>query len=82
MELEFTEDALKAVAKKAMKLKTGARGLRTIVEDAMLDLMYEIPSDKSITKVVVDSDFINKIGVARILKKKPQVKTQKKVEGA
>ncbi|MFW5780416.1 MAG: ATP-dependent Clp protease ATP-binding subunit ClpX [Bacillota bacterium] len=82
VELEFTENALKAVAKKAMKLKTGARGLRNIVEDAMLELMYDIPSDNTITKVVVDEDLINKLGPARILKKKPQAKTQKKVEGA
>lgn len=70
--LEFSDDALKAIAQKAMTLKTGARGLRTIVEESMLDLMYDIPSDKTITKVVVDKDFIYKKAPARILKTKPK----------
>jgi len=51
--LEFEIDALKAIAQQAIKLKTGARGLRTIVENNVLDIMYEIPSDDSIQKVIV-----------------------------
>ena len=47
---------------KAIALKTGARGLRTIVEESMLELMYEIPGDKTITKVVIEEDFILKKG--------------------
>jgi len=58
--LEFEEDALRAVANKAIELKTGARGLRAIMEDSLLDLMYEIPSDKSIEKVIVTKDAIEK----------------------
>ncbi|MDE6060532.1 MAG: ATP-dependent Clp protease ATP-binding subunit ClpX [Clostridia bacterium] len=58
--LEFEEDALRAVAAKAIELKTGARGLRAIMEDALLDLMYEIPSDKSINKVIITKDAIEK----------------------
>ncbi|MDE5601636.1 MAG: AAA family ATPase, partial [Clostridia bacterium] len=58
--LEFEEDALRAVAAKAIELKTGARGLRAIMEDALLDLMYEIPSDKTINKVIITKDAIEK----------------------
>lgn len=59
VDLEFSESALRAVAKKAISLKTGARGLRTIIEDAMLGLMYDVPSDKSIKKITLDDGFIN-----------------------
>jgi ATP-dependent Clp protease ATP-binding subunit ClpX len=58
VELEFTEDALRAIAQKSNDLKTGARGLRSIVENTMLDIMYVIPSDKSIKKVVISGDTI------------------------
>ncbi|MEI6706989.1 MAG: ATP-dependent Clp protease ATP-binding subunit ClpX [Methylococcales bacterium] len=57
-ELEFREDSLSAIAKKAMERKTGARGLRTIVENVLLNTMYELPSDTNITKVVVDESVI------------------------
>jgi len=57
-ELEFREDALKAVAKKAMERKTGARGLRTIIENVLLDTMYELPSAENVSKVVVDESVI------------------------
>ena len=53
VELEFEEAALKAIAKKAIHGKTGARGLRAIIEKIMLDIMYEIPSDSDISKVVI-----------------------------
>jgi ATP-dependent Clp protease ATP-binding subunit ClpX len=58
--LRFTDDALRAVAKQALKRKTGARGLRSILENAMLDLMYEIPSKRSIREVIINEDVINK----------------------
>ncbi len=57
-ELEFREDSLSAIAKKAMERKTGARGLRTIVENVLLNTMYELPSDTNISKVVVDESVI------------------------
>ena len=60
VDLEFTDEALRAVARKSMKLKTGARGLRTIVEKAMLNVMYEVPSDPEVEKVVVTADSIEK----------------------
>jgi len=58
-ELEFRPDALHAVASKALKRKTGARGLRTILEQVLLDTMYELPSLENVTKVVVDEAVIN-----------------------
>ncbi|CAG0939081.1 ATP-dependent Clp protease ATP-binding subunit ClpX [Gammaproteobacteria bacterium] len=57
-ELEFRDDALRAVAQKAMQRKTGARGLRTILESVLLDTMYELPSMTSARKVVVDEAVI------------------------
>ncbi|WP_282270923.1 ATP-dependent Clp protease ATP-binding subunit ClpX [Stenotrophomonas sp. PS02298] len=58
VELEFRPDALSAIAKKALKRKTGARGLRTIVESVLLDTMYELPSQENVSKVVVDESVI------------------------
>jgi ATP-dependent Clp protease ATP-binding subunit ClpX len=58
-ELEFREDALLAVARKAMQRKTGARGLRTILENVLLDTMYELPSQENVTKVVVDEAVVS-----------------------
>ncbi len=57
-ELEFREDALHAVAKKGMKRKTGARGLRSIMESMLLDTMYDIPSMEDVSKVVIDADVV------------------------
>lgn len=59
VELEFRPDALKAVAKKALERKTGARGLRSILESVLLDTMYEIPSVEHVSKVVIDENVIN-----------------------
>ena len=57
-ELEFREDALRAIASKAMTRKTGARGLRSIVEAVLLDTMYDLPSSKGVAKVVIDETVI------------------------
>ncbi|MBO9663285.1 ATP-dependent Clp protease ATP-binding subunit ClpX [Dokdonella sp.] len=59
VELEFRPDALNAVASKAIKRKTGARGLRTILEQVLLDTMFELPSLEHVSKVVVDEAVIN-----------------------
>ena len=56
--LEFREDALRAVARKAMQRRTGARGLRTILENILLDTMYDLPSLRGVQKVVVDESVI------------------------
>ncbi|MAX34051.1 MAG: ATP-dependent Clp protease ATP-binding subunit ClpX, partial [Halomonadaceae bacterium] len=58
VELDFREEALRAVAEKAMSRKTGARGLRSILEAVLLDTMYEIPSLEGVTKVVIDDSVI------------------------
>ena len=58
VDIEFRENALYAVAQKAMNRKTGARGLRTILENVLLDTMYDLPSQDSISKVVVDEGVI------------------------
>lgn len=69
VELEFTQDALLAIAGKSIKLKTGARGLRTIVEKAMLNVMYEVPSDSEVEKVIVTEESINEGKEPTIVKK-------------
>lgn len=58
VELVFTDEAIRAIAAKAIELKTGARGLRSIVENCMLDIMYSVPTDKNIVKVVIDRDSV------------------------
>jgi len=58
-ELEFREDALRAVARRAMERKTGARGLRTILEHILLDTMYDLPSLQNVRKVVVDDSVVD-----------------------
>lgn len=58
VELEFREDALKAIAKKALERKIGARGLRSILEGILLDTMYEIPSHQNISKVIIDDSVV------------------------
>lgn len=57
-DLEVRDDALRAIARKAMERKTGARGLRTIMEQILLDIMYDLPSMRHVSKVVVDSSVI------------------------
>jgi ATP-dependent Clp protease ATP-binding subunit ClpX len=64
--LEFDEGAFEAIAEKAMEKKTGARALRAIIEEFMLDIMYEIPKDDNIGKVVITRDYIEKKGVPYI----------------
>lgn len=58
IKIEFSDDAVRAIAKKAMELKTGARGLRTIIESKMTRLMYDAPSFKDVDKIIVTKNFI------------------------
>jgi ATP-dependent Clp protease ATP-binding subunit ClpX len=58
-DLEIREDALYAIARKAMARKTGARGLRTILEQILLDTMYDLPSMDDVSKVVVDETVVS-----------------------
>ena len=66
VDLEFAPDALEAIAEKAMEKKTGARALRAILEDVMLDIMYEIPKDDNIGRVIITRDYIEGKGVPLI----------------
>jgi len=68
VKLTFSDSAVRAVAKKAINLKTGARGLRTIIENTMIDLMYTIPSDKSIKEVVIGEGVITKGEAPKLIK--------------
>jgi ATP-dependent Clp protease ATP-binding subunit ClpX len=58
VELEFTDDSLEAVARKAMERNTGARGLRSIMEHIMLDIMYDIPTRTDVKKVVITKETV------------------------
>lgn len=66
VDLEFDDDAILAIAKKAIEKKTGARALRSIIEEYMLDIMYEIPKDDNIGKVTITKEYIEKTGGPRI----------------
>ena len=59
VELKFTDEAINTIAKKAVERKTGARGLRAILENAVMDIMYESPSDETIKECIVNEDVIN-----------------------
>ncbi|MXX54101.1 MAG: AAA domain-containing protein, partial [Dehalococcoidia bacterium] len=65
LELVFTDDALEAAAEQAIRQKSGARGLRTILEQTLLDVMYELPGTKGINQCIVDAGAVN--GVSPIL---------------
>ena len=69
VELEFADDALRAVAALAIKRNTGARGLRSIMEKLMMNIMYDIPSQKDIVKVIISADCVNGIADPQIIRK-------------
>jgi ATP-dependent Clp protease ATP-binding subunit ClpX len=58
VELSFTDDALRAIAKQALTKKSGARGLRSIIEKVMLDVMYEVPSSRDIKEIVITKEVV------------------------
>ena len=71
VELEFNQDALEAIVDKAIERKTGARGLRSIIEDIMRDIMFEIPSTPNITKCIITRNTV-------INKARPEIITGEK----
>ncbi|MBQ3141165.1 MAG: ATP-dependent protease ATP-binding subunit ClpX [Clostridia bacterium] len=76
VELEFTPDALRAIAQKAIERKTGARGLRSIVEEVLADVMFDVPSDHTISKVTVTAEAVAKTAAPLMqhdASRKPQV---------
>ena len=74
VDLEFEPEAIRSVAHKALELKTGARGLRTILEDGMLELMYEIPSRKDVAKVIIPKNYFTETDIKPILITKEEEK--------
>ena len=70
VELSFDEDAVKLIAKLAFERKTGARGLRSIMEKAMMNVMFEIPSDPSIKKVIITKECVEGAGEPKVVRKK------------
>jgi ATP-dependent Clp protease ATP-binding subunit ClpX len=74
VELEFRDDALLKIARKAMERKTGARGLRTIMEQILLDTMYTLPSDENVEKVVIDAGVVDgQTKPLMVLRSEPQL---------
>lgn len=83
IDLEFEDDALRAIAKKSIERNTGARGLRSIVEYTLRDIMFTAPSDPTITKITITADCVNGTGepiIERAAKAKKAVKTEKKAK--
>ena len=68
-ELEFDKDAIGYVASKALELKTGARGIRTIMETRMTELMYDLPDPKVYEKVIITKDFMEKGSAPTLIKR-------------
>ena len=83
-DLDIREDALKAIARKAMERKTGARGLRSILERILLETMYDLPSEKEVTKVVVDAAVVAGESKPYLIyeSKDKEVKPERKVSSA
>ncbi|MBT9560309.1 MAG: ATP-dependent Clp protease ATP-binding subunit ClpX, partial [Myxococcales bacterium] len=75
VKLTFTESSLRQVARKALERKTGARGLRAILESVMLDVMYDVPSDPNIREVVVSDECVTE-------NKRPMLVYEAKAESA
>ena len=73
--LKLTEDALGEIASAAIKLGTGARGLRTILESCLWDVMYEIPNRTDVLECVVDADVIRKISQPKLILSKEDVES-------
>ena len=84
VELEFSRDALEAIADQALRRGTGARGLRAIMEEVLMSIMYDVPSRQDIARVVIDANVVNKgvnptlvprESVAKRLPKEPKEKS-------
>ena len=80
VELEFGEDALEAVADKAIERNIGARGLRAVMEGLLTPIMYDIPSDPSIEKVVITADYVRGEGEAELIRSEDHAGRRAKLE--
>ena len=76
VKLDFTEEAVRTVAKKAVERHTGARGLRSILEDVMNDVMYEIPSEDNITECLITKESVDKSEAPELTRKQPKSKAK------
>ena len=81
VELEITDEALKEVAQEAIEKGTGARGLRTILEETMMEVMYQIPSMTDVEKCIVDKDSVKKREMPKLIRKKIETQEPKKIVG-
>ena len=83
VELEFTDDAVRAIARKAMERKTGARGLRSILEEIMLDVMYEVPSAGDVKKCTITREVVERREPPRLIRvDRPAAKSRRREETA
>lgn len=82
VELEFTDEAVRAIAKQAVERETGARGLRAIIESFINDIMFDIPSDENIEKCIITEDTVNKLSPPEIIRNenKLPIKERRKTE--
>ena len=80
VELEFEEEALEAIVDKAIERKTGARGLRSIIEEIMRDIMFEIPSNEKIEKCIITKDTILNNHEPKIIENENKIKKAVKGE--
>ena len=81
VELEFTDDALNAIAELTLEKKTGARGLRGIMENVLMNIMYETPSDHTISRVIITKECVTDNAAPEIIRdenRKPNVLMSKK----
>ncbi|HEY8487324.1 MAG TPA: ATP-dependent protease ATP-binding subunit ClpX [Limnochordales bacterium] len=83
VELEFTDDAIRAIARKAMERKSGARGLRSILEEIMLDVMYEVPSAGDVKKCTITREVVERLETPRLIRiDRPAAKGRRREETA
>ncbi|MGN6753520.1 MAG: ATP-dependent Clp protease ATP-binding subunit ClpX, partial [Intrasporangium sp.] len=82
VELEFTEDALEAVADQALLRGTGARGLRAIMEEVLLPVMFDVPSDDEIARVVVSREVVLDNVLPTIVRREPEPRKRQRKESA
>ena len=79
VELKFSDDALLAIAKKTMSYSTGARGLRSVIENILLDTMFEIPGKPDVTEVVISGDVVEGKSAPLYIYGEKKKKNEKKI---
>ena len=82
VELEFTEDALEAIAEQAIMRGTGARGLRAILEEVLLAVMYEVPSRKDVARVVITRDVVLEHVYPTLVPREKETKRERREKSA